>query len=45
MGLFGATHGWRGAKRPSPPSNLSHISYNDETSHTYTLPKEDPENI
>ena len=25
--------------------NLSHISYNDETWHSYTLPKEDPKNI
>ena len=24
---------------------LSHISYNDETWHSYTLPKEDPKNI
>ena len=35
MGFFGAAHG-RGAK------NLSHISYNDETWHSYTLPKESP---
>ena len=29
-----------------PPSkNLSYISYNDETWHSYTLPKEDPKNI
>ena len=26
----------------SPSLNLSHISYNDETWHNYTLPKEDP---
>ena len=25
--------------------NLSHISYNDETWHSYTLPKEDPKNV
>ena len=25
--------------------HLSHISYNDETWHSYTLPKEDPKNI
>ena len=25
--------------------NLSHISYNDETWHSYTLPKEDPKNL
>ena len=29
-----------GGKKP-PPQNLSHISYSDETWHTYTLPKED----
>ena len=34
MGIFGAAH-----------RNLSHISYNDETWHGYTLPKEDPKNI
>ena len=39
MDLFEAAHGW-GAKRP-PPLNLSHISYKDETWHSYTLPKED----
>ena len=41
MGIFGAAHGWNG--KPLPPSlNLSHISYNDETWHSYALPKEDP---
>ena len=44
MGLFGAAHGWRVAKRP-PSKNLSHISYRDETWHSYTLPKKDPRNI
>ena len=29
-------------KVPSSSLNLSHISYNDETWHNYTLPKEDP---
>ena len=44
-GLFGAAHGW-GAKRPPPfPKILSHISYNDETWHSYTLPKKDPKNM
>ena len=44
MGLFGAAHGWMegwgGAKRAchSYPTN-------DETWHSYTLPKEDPKNI
>ena len=33
-----------GAKRP-PSINLSYISYNDGTWHSYTLPKEDPKNI
>ena len=33
MGFFGADF-----------SNLSHISYIDETWHSYTLPKEDPQN-
>ena len=28
-----------------PPSNLSHITYNDEAWHSYTLPKEDPRNV
>ena len=27
------------AKNSPPPWNLSHISYNDETWHSYTLPK------
>ena len=31
MGFFGASHRWR-----------PHISYNDKTWHSYTLPKEDP---
>ena len=39
MGLFGAAHGW-GAKAPA--KNVSDISYNNETWHTYTLPREDP---
>ena len=40
--------GRRGAKMPPPPPsslNLSHISYNDETWHICTLPKEDPKKI
>ena len=40
MGLFRATHGLAGAKR-SP----SLKSVNDETWHSYNLPKEDPKNI
>ena len=42
MGLFGVAHGWRGwGQKGPPPSKLSHISYTDETLHSYTLPKED----
>ena len=44
MGIFGAVHGWGGQKGPTP-LDLSHISYNDEIWHSYTLPKEDPKNI
>ena len=42
MGLFGATYRFGGSKKA--PKNLSHISYNDETWHSYALPK-DPTNI
>ena len=34
-----------GGPKRLPPKNLSHISYNDKTWYSYTLPKEDPENI
>ena len=34
MGIFGATHGWGES-----------LSYNDETWHSYILPKADPKNI
>ena len=37
--------GVRRGKKVSPSLNLSHISYNHETWHSYTLPKEDPKNI
>ena len=43
MGLFGAAHAW-GTKRPPSRKSDTHIS-NDETWHSYTLPKEDPKNI
>ena len=33
------------SKKTHPPENRSHISYNDETWNSYTLPKEDPKNI
>ena len=46
MDIFGAAHGWwgEGGKKDSPPKNLSHVSYYDETWQSYTLPKEDPKN-
>ena len=40
-GLFWGCSRMGGAKRAS----LSHISYNDETWHSYALPKENPKNI
>ena len=45
-GLFSGllTDGGGGGKRP-PPENLPHISNNDETWPSYTLPKEDPKII
>ena len=47
MGIFGAAHEWGGGvgQKGPPSQNLSHISYNDETWHSYTLAKEDPKNI
>ena len=44
MGLFGAAYRW-GWGRALPLENLSHVSYIDETWHSYTLPKENPKNI
>ena len=44
MSLFGATHVWGGDKNP-PFHKICHISYNDGTWHTYTLPKENSKNI
>ena len=44
MGIFVAAHRWEeGGKIPL--QNLSHILYNNETWHTYTLPKEYPKTI
>ena len=51
MGLSGAAHiyifffegeggGVEVGQKSLPPYNLSQISYNDETWHSYTLPKE-----
>ena len=37
--------GWEWGKKALPPLNLLRISYNDETWHSYTLPKEDSKNI
>ena len=43
IGFFGAADGWGGkGKKTPPPYTLPHISYNDETWHSYTLPKNDP---
>ena len=33
------------AKCSPPPTYMLHISHNDETWHSYTLPKGDPKNI
>ena len=43
MGFFGTAHGWgvrEGGGEGPPPQNLSHISYKEETWHSYNLPKE-----
>ena len=45
MSFFGAAHGWGAGKKVPPPLHLPHTSYNDETWHSYILPKEDPKNI
>ena len=42
-GLFGGAHRWEGGGGAN--LNLSHIAYNDETWHSYTLPMEDLKNI
>ena len=36
---------WGGGQKSRPPKNLWHISYNDETWHSYTLPKKDLKSI
>ena len=43
MGFLGAAHRWGGFLAPFLKSVI--ISYNDETWHSYTLPKEDQKNI
>ena len=47
MDIFGADHVWgEGEGQKSlPPLNLSQIPNNNETWHSYTLPKEDAKNI
>ena len=48
MGFFRAAYecwGGGGGRKAPLPKIFSHISYNDETWHGYTLPKEDPKNI
>ena len=41
MGLFGAAHGWMEGWGGGGGGGAT----NDETWHSYTLPKEDPKNI
>ena len=41
MDFLGAGHGWGGRGGGNP----LHISYNNETWHSYTLPKEDSKNV
>ena len=42
MGPFGAARGsGGGGQKGTPPANLLHISYNDETWQSFTLPKVD----
>ena len=45
MDFFGAAHGWGGGLFGPPFKNPPYISYNDETCHSYTLPKKDPKNV
>ena len=40
MGFSGAAHGWGGGG-----GGVAKSPYNDETWHSYTLPKEDRKNI
>ena len=45
MGFFEAAYGWGGLfAPPPPPQNPPHKFYNDETWHSYTLPREVPKN-
>ena len=53
MGFFGTAHGLGGGEGgrgglgflASLPKICHTMSYNDETWHSYTLPKEDPKNV
>ena len=40
MGLFRTAYRWGGDQKGPLPKNLSGISYNNETRHSYTLPSE-----
>ena len=44
-GLFRGCSRMGGLFASPPPLKLPHISYNDETWHSYTLPKKDPKNV
>ena len=44
MGLFGAAHGWGGAKKTPSLKSVTHILQWSNLAHLYLL-KEDPENI
>ena len=41
MDLSGVVLGWGGGKKALPTYDLSHMSHNDETLHSYTSPMED----
>ena len=44
MDLFEAANGWWGGEGGPFRPKMLHISNNDETLHSYNLPKEDPKN-
>ena len=44
MGIFGAARGWGQPKSAPSVKSVTHI-HNDETWHSYTLPKEEPKDI
>ena len=43
-GHFAVCYRMGGSKRSPFLKSVSHISYNDETWHNYTLPKDNPKN-